>query len=169
MNDTDSGFVPFIESWLTNRPPLIPEATAVSPRIEPLAGVRAVLFDVYGTLLVSASGDLDIATFSTQGLFQALEGLCPLAEDAAHRLIKVYGETIRADHARSPYPHPEVDIVSVWQEALRRLAAMICVRRISDRLPHLPGGASLPGAARSVGSPVAAPAEDFRSGRLPSQ
>lgn len=38
--------------------PLDPRPTGLSPAIAPLPGIRAVLFDVYGTLVVSASGDI---------------------------------------------------------------------------------------------------------------
>ena len=38
--------------------PLDPEPTGVQPRLRVLEKVRAVVFDVYGTLLVSASGEV---------------------------------------------------------------------------------------------------------------
>ena len=38
--------------------PLEPKPTALKPRLKRLEGIRAVLFDVYGTLVISASGDI---------------------------------------------------------------------------------------------------------------
>jgi putative hydrolase of the HAD superfamily len=39
--------------------PLAPRSVAgVLPRLKPLGGIRGVLFDVYGTLLISAAGDI---------------------------------------------------------------------------------------------------------------
>ena len=41
--------------------PRDPLPTDATPVLRPLAGLRAVLFDVYGTLLISASGELNRA------------------------------------------------------------------------------------------------------------
>ena len=38
--------------------PLLPEPSGERARLVPLPGIRAVLFDVYGTLLISGSGDI---------------------------------------------------------------------------------------------------------------
>lgn len=61
-----------------------PLPTGIAPRLGELPDLKAVLFDIYGTLLISAAGDTDADP----------------ALDAA----------IEAAHARSPHPHPEVDI-----------------------------------------------------------
>ena len=39
--------------------PLEPVPTGVSPVLRELPAIRAVMFDIYGTLLISASGDID--------------------------------------------------------------------------------------------------------------
>lgn len=41
--------------------PLEPKPTGMEPWLEPLQGIKAVLFDVYGTLLISASGDIGLS------------------------------------------------------------------------------------------------------------
>ncbi|MBK1619464.1 hypothetical protein CKO42_13655 [Lamprobacter modestohalophilus] len=41
--------------------PLEPKPTGMAPWLEPLPGIKAVLFDVYGTLLISASGDIGLS------------------------------------------------------------------------------------------------------------
>ena len=42
--------------------PLAPEPTGEDPVLPTLHGVRAVVFDVYGTMLVSGSGDISLAS-----------------------------------------------------------------------------------------------------------
>ncbi|WP_462320856.1 HAD family hydrolase [Halochromatium sp.] len=41
--------------------PLEPKPTGMEPWLKPLQGIKAVLFDVYGTLLISASGDIGLS------------------------------------------------------------------------------------------------------------
>ena len=41
--------------------PLAPEPVDVSPSVSPVPGIRAVIFDVYGTLFISGSGDIGVA------------------------------------------------------------------------------------------------------------
>lgn len=38
--------------------PLVPRPTSIEPRLETLADIEIILFDIYGTLLISASGDI---------------------------------------------------------------------------------------------------------------
>ncbi len=108
--------------------PLEPKATELAPRLDRLQGLRAVLFDVYGTLVISASGDIaageepkDAGAFHA-ALEQAGLASHPLAtySEGPARLA----ETIRASHARSRtqgIEYPEVDIVAIWAEVLAKL------------------------------------------------
>ena len=54
--------------------PLEPIPTGTALRLEPLDDVETVLFDIYGTLLISGSGDVGTAaaTDSAEALTQAL-------------------------------------------------------------------------------------------------
>ncbi len=47
--------------------PLAPIATGEEPVLQQLTGIRAVMFDVYGTLLISSSGDIDASEASAKG------------------------------------------------------------------------------------------------------
>ena len=38
--------------------PLEPIPTGVSPQLSPVVDIRAVLFDIYGTLIISGCGDI---------------------------------------------------------------------------------------------------------------
>jgi len=101
--------------------PLEPIPTDVVPTLDPLPGVRAVLFDVYGTLVISASGDIGLAgERDTAGAFAAaLESAGIRAPTAAgpERLEPA----IRASHTQrkaAGIEFPEVDILAVWEEVL---------------------------------------------------
>jgi putative hydrolase of the HAD superfamily len=120
--------------------PLTPLPTHVAPRLVPMPGVRAVLFDVYGTLVISAGGDVggwrDASTplperqgvppGQAAALAGALEELglalpCPHADGVA-----CLSDSIASHHAAAQQrgvEHPEVDIVRVWQEVYQTLAA----------------------------------------------
>ena len=119
MSDTASDFSAFTDRWLDRLVPLAPLDMGVEPCIDPIHGVRAVLFDIYGTLLVSESGDVDITRFRKQAVRGALEGVDLTGEPS--RVVELFRATIKEHHARSAHPHPEVDIVAVWADALEKL------------------------------------------------
>lgn len=95
--------------------------TDETARLETLADIRAVIFDVYGTLLISAAGDVgSAAETSEEPMVEALhaEGIVtsPTMELAAgmERLI-------RQDHALAEATgtaHPEVEIRDIWKRIL---------------------------------------------------
>lgn len=101
--------------------PLEPRPTDAKPSIEPLPGIRAVLFDVYGTLVISASGDIGLAgerdgddsfaaALHAAGI-QAPEGV------GAQELE----QAIRAFHAErkaAGLEFPEVDILDLWRKVI---------------------------------------------------
>ena len=87
-----------IERARTLLHPLAPLPTGVEPVLRRLPDIKAVLFDVYGTLLVSASGDVG----TTRG-----------AELLAAP-IKAEHERLRAEGV----DHPEVDIRGLWRRLL---------------------------------------------------
>jgi putative hydrolase of the HAD superfamily len=101
--------------------PLRPRPTTQKAAADPLPGIRAVLFDVYGTLVVSASGDIglageqDEASAFRQALAAAgLEAPPQTGPDALK-------DVIRRFHARrreADVEFPEVDIRAVWREVL---------------------------------------------------
>ena len=103
--------------------PLAPRPTGVAPQVQPLRGIRAVLFDVYGTLVVSGCGDIGLTAadaaadpFRRAWLAAALDpDAVPL--DGPARLTAL----IRDDHAASRaagVEHPEVDILAIWRKLL---------------------------------------------------
>ncbi len=117
--------------------PLEPLPTGVAPRLERLDGVRAVLFDVYGTLLVSGSGDVGtLAAASRADAVEASLAHWGVAEEerrtVAQRAVDAFVATIAADHETARdggIDQPEVDIRDVWRRVLAELGV-----RDGDRL-----------------------------------
>ena len=99
--------------------PMAAQPTGLAPRLARWPAIKVVLLDVYGTLLVSASGDIGAAAegAETEALARARSLLawtdpCPPA--TALRTLVVQ------QHARdraAGVDVPEVDIRSVWREA----------------------------------------------------
>ncbi len=112
----------------TNCPPLAPLPTGMEPRLDKLAGVKAVLFDVYGTLFVSGSGDVGTAaaTDTAEALTQALsaagfEGDLEQAGRLGKDMLRAeILEWHRAGH-ETGIDFPEVEIVEIWKKTMAAL------------------------------------------------
>ncbi len=130
---------PSIRSELIDRlrglaKPLTPEPTGETPTLEPLKNIRAVLFDVYGTLFISGSGDLNAqAAAGGTAMAEALAaaGFELLRPEAGPRAEELWRKTIQAHHALRKVGgsiHPEVEIRAVAHETLVSLARGKVVR-----------------------------------------
>jgi putative hydrolase of the HAD superfamily len=90
--------------------PLPVAPTGLSPKLPRLDGIRAVVFDLYGTLLVSAAGGEPVHDDGATGN--------PPGFEAA------FWDSVRARQERkraAGIAHPEVDIREVWADVLARL------------------------------------------------
>jgi putative hydrolase of the HAD superfamily len=101
--------------------PLDPIPTGITPGGEPRAPVRAVLFDVYGTLFVSGSGDIEVLENSVEDerLGALLRRYGVRDEPASVR--ERYYDRIRTLHEirqREGVDYPEVVVEEVWEDVL---------------------------------------------------
>ncbi len=101
--------------------PLTPRPTGQTPQLRPLAGIRAVLFDIYGTLVISASGDIGLGgEQDEEQAFQAAlkeAGLAAPSGTGPEHLKAL----IRQAHAlrkAQGVVYPEVEIRSIWRQLL---------------------------------------------------
>lgn len=110
--------------------PLAPQPTGEEAVLPKLPGIRAVVFDVYGTLLVSGSGDISLASEGSRGaaaaealqaVFGEPKASAPGSEIFGDEVVKHLHAAIHASHAKSASEHPEVDIVEVWRAVLGKL------------------------------------------------
>lgn len=119
--DEQNYFLPIIQDSLKW---IAPIPTEVTPKLMPLSDIKAIVFDIYGTLLVSSSGDVGTdAAFSDQSnsadpwLDQILKkhgtdlstalGLVKSRIDAEHQKLREAG-----------IPFPEIEITSIWHSVL---------------------------------------------------
>ena len=114
---------PWIDQIVEHRKPLDPIPTDVTPKHTIVPAIRAVIFDIYGTLVVSGSGDVGSADVSQSKdhIADALSA-CGVSVDANDRptlasLKQLIGETNLASRSEA-CPKPEVDIVDIWRRLL---------------------------------------------------
>jgi putative hydrolase of the HAD superfamily len=106
--------------------PLEPIVTDTQPVLRKLSGIKAVLFDVYGTLLIGGVGE--IGTSREKNSEKAFsEALCVMEirhDSQALRGIEWLADAIKKSHAWSRdkgIEYPEVDILAVWSSVLEEL------------------------------------------------
>lgn len=107
---------------------LRPQPTGFPARVAALADIRAVIFDIYGTLLISGSGDIGPASAeqNEQALREALSaaGLPVARLDDNSRAAEIFVDCIQeaqAMRAAQGIEFPEVDIFAVWRQTLMKL------------------------------------------------
>ncbi|MEW4453254.1 HAD family hydrolase [Bremerella sp. JC817] len=113
-------------NWLSdilqrNCQPLEPIPTELSADLKVLPDIQAILFDVYGTLLVSGSGDVGTAMNMTKGsALEAALGACGITSKVpADELIARLYAAIKGDHevaTKRGTSYPEVVIEEIWQK-----------------------------------------------------
>ena len=115
----------YIEELLSNLQQLSPIDTGVQSQIKADKGIKAIVFDIYGTLLVSSSGDIDQAEISTQNLENALSAshieVVKDNSEALQHILDDFEYTIKICHReakRNNIPYPEIDILSIWEIVL---------------------------------------------------
>ncbi|MFO7939896.1 MAG: HAD hydrolase-like protein [Bacteroidales bacterium] len=99
------------------------QPTNLQPKLEKKAPIKAVLFDIYGTLLISASGDIDRDKLSSNALQRALKagGVSLIKNTSGNEEKKLLSQLVTIVHKHkkaSRHPYPEVDIQEVWRELL---------------------------------------------------
>lgn len=108
--------------------PLQPLPTGYPSRRQRIAGVRAVVFDIYGTLVISGSGDVGSANENSrsEAIAPALRAVgvsvSELPEQDPRAMSRRLHAIILEHQERSRQrgvAYPEVDILAVWQQWLR--------------------------------------------------
>ncbi|MGC9452067.1 MAG: HAD family hydrolase [Oceanipulchritudo sp.] len=108
---------------------LHPKPTGEEPRLQPFPGIKAVIFDIYGTLFISGSGDISLAEEEDRS--PAIAGalatagyriLSPQAPWSDHLLdcIRKFRELRKVDGIA----FPEVRIEEVWAAFIGEATAM---------------------------------------------
>lgn len=130
-------------SKLINRhtKPMFSYPTDLKKSIIPLKGIRAVFFDVYGTMLISGTGDIGISeeknnffpisAILSENSFQLISA----AENIDERFSILINELIKKQHKdmkSKGSDYPEVDIVEIWTEILTKMIKESYISGIID-------------------------------------
>ena len=114
-----------IGQWLDKLEKIDPIPTEFCPNLRTETPAKAVIFDIYGTLLISSSGDIEEAYMSKEDMFKALEagGFDPGKQDQnlSAYLVEHLPLTIQKHHKelkKKGHPFPDVDIFKVWNEII---------------------------------------------------
>lgn len=108
-----------------------PVATTIQPRLQALPTIRCILFDVYGTLMVSGVGDISHSSDEDRdaSMQQTARAHCIRWKHALSRPGKQFKAVIHEHHRALKSRgilFPEVDIREVWRDFLKRFAHPSC-------------------------------------------
>jgi putative hydrolase of the HAD superfamily len=118
-----------LKSYFTGLKPLKPEVSEIKASLKPLTGIKAVIFDVYGTLCISAKAEWRAGELDRQAR-QILQrsGFKIHTEFRTASLYDFIDRQVRQEVVREQARkkargiiYPEVDIISIWKEAMRSL------------------------------------------------
>ncbi len=103
---------------------LIAQPVPLEEKLPDLTSVRCLAFDIYGTLVVSGSGDIGLASATHRD--SALKELLReyQYDPPEENLVQFFHELITEDHARNREQgteFPEVDIREIWQRFFEQL------------------------------------------------
>jgi putative hydrolase of the HAD superfamily len=119
-----------IKNWLDNLEKLQPQTTGFCPNLRPNSSenitIKAIIFDIYGTLLISSSGDIEGASPTVENMDKALQAggynIEKNAKEISAFLLKQLPEKIKSNQQeikQKGHPFPDVDIFKVWREMLQ--------------------------------------------------
>jgi putative hydrolase of the HAD superfamily len=120
----EKDYLPYIKTFLAESVLLKPVPTMLKPFIKKDGGIKAFIFDVYGTLLISASGDIDESEFSTGNLMQAFQASAiritnkvSNTQEFLLNLLVEFRKRVKEFHDQErndDKPYPEIDILEIW-------------------------------------------------------
>lgn len=123
--------------------PMDPKPTGMETRIIRLPEIRAILFDVYGTLLISGSGDIGVAkTENDEKSFRKALAVTGIADNGFDDTIsgtRLLAQLIGEMHdirRRQGVEYPEVDIIAIWKAVFEHLSKDVPGLEISQHKLH---------------------------------
>jgi len=114
--------MPSNNAYHENRKPLYPIATGLHPKGRLPKKAKAILFDIYGTLFISGSGDIGSSKKelkNTDLLEKLFKGFS--IKEPVDKILNHFFHTIEKTHARlkkNGIDFPEVEIDRIWMEVL---------------------------------------------------
>lgn len=124
----EKDYLQFIEKFLSESAEMKPVPTLLKPFIRNDQSIRALAFDVYGTILVSASGDINESVISVENLKAAfdaagIEMLNTLGDrqQVLSEILDEFKGSITQYHeaeTTEDKPYPEINILEIWEKIL---------------------------------------------------
>lgn len=120
----------FTQNFIENLKPKEPIPTGLEPELSHTADIRAVIFDIYGTLLISESGDIEEAEMVSRNILKTLDSVgigleADKPEDVAGLILTAFSREIKRQQKvrlGAGFKFPEIDIISVWSNVLSSFA-----------------------------------------------
>ena len=103
--------------------PMLPQPTSMTPGGRPRARIRCILFDIYGTLFISGSGDIGVskkASLQVQKLDHLLRQFN--IRKKPRDLIQELFQAIEDEHRQlrnAGIDYPEIEIDRIWKQILK--------------------------------------------------
>jgi putative hydrolase of the HAD superfamily len=126
----DSKSLDYIKNFLKGLEPLVPVPAGINPSLTAAYPLKAFVFDVYGTLLISDSGDIEESVISTGNLRKAMEfsniritSNSMFQEGTLSEMLDEFVGEVKAfhdQHRTTERPFPEIDIQHIWETILMR-------------------------------------------------
>ncbi len=119
----------YIQDFLDKQEEMLPIATGVGEKTIKDNSIKAVIFDIYGTLLISSSGDIDKSRMTTETFAKALsleqieltktseperEGLLKSILELYQELISLHQQKLKTNFR----PYPEIEIREIFKELI---------------------------------------------------
>lgn len=125
----ESNYLEFIQKFLTEAEVMMPLPTGMEPSFHPDPDVRVMIFDIYGTIMISASGDIEESDISVKNLEMSLKASGIELTVAKHKKQEVLTEMLQSfrdeianvhswERGNNNRPYPEVDILEIWENIL---------------------------------------------------
>ena len=113
-----------IEMVKDNSPSMLAEPARVIPNLNSFQNIRAIIFDVYGTLFISGAGDIGLTNFGDheKAIRKVLLDAGIKINTGGNRISDEFYGLINREHTKqhaNNIDHPEVDIREVWQSLVQ--------------------------------------------------
>lgn len=136
----DTAFIDKLEPFLREIQPIAIQPTGAAPSYSKDGAIKAVIFDIYGTLIISASGDIMQSTYDASMFTQALTSAgyeIKVSEEELMGIHKIFEKEVvegKTKAKASGIPFPELNIVEVWKLTLQQAEqqGLIASVEISD-------------------------------------
>jgi putative hydrolase of the HAD superfamily len=124
----EKDYMEYIKKFLSETSVMEPSPTLLKPVFRPDPDIKACVFDVYGTILISASGDVEESVISAENLKTALDaaGIRLTGIHASHHevLVEMLSDfksailKLHQTESTIEKPYPEVDILDIWEDII---------------------------------------------------